>query len=83
MLVAAPDDLACLVVVPSGNVPVTGHGEVAVIDGGLAIVDSGAVVDGTMGDTNIGETGGGGLSPALPISVDPSGMLARPSCSIG
>jgi hypothetical protein len=61
---------------------VTGHGGVAVIDGGLPIVDSGAVVDGTMGDTNIVETGGGGLSPALPISVDPNGMPARPACNV-
>jgi len=75
-------DLACLVVEPSGNVPVTGHGGVAVIDGGLPIVDSGAVVDGTMGDTNIVETGGGGLSPALPISVDPNGMPVRPACNV-
>jgi hypothetical protein len=61
---------------------VTGHGGVAVIDGGLPIVDSGAVVDGTMGDMNIVETGGGGLSPALPISVDPNGMPARPACNV-
>jgi hypothetical protein len=60
----------------------TGHGGVAVIDGGLPIVDSGAAVDGTMGDTNIVETGGGGLSPKLPISVDPNGMLARPACNV-
>jgi hypothetical protein len=82
MLVAAPDDLACLVVVPSGNVPVTGHGGVIPVDGGAPIVDSGVAVGGTIGDTNIGEMGGGGLSPALPISVDPNGMLARPTCSV-
>jgi hypothetical protein len=35
-----------------------------------------------MGDTNIVETGGGGLSPRLPISVDPNGMLARPACKV-
>src|SRR6267154_1865337 len=82
-IVVPPEpDLACLVVEPSGNVPVTGHGGVAVIDGGLPIVDSGAVVDGTMGDMNIVETGGGGLSPALPISVDPNGMPARPACNV-
>jgi hypothetical protein len=82
MLVAAPDDLACLVVVPSGNVPVTGHGGVAVVDGGAPIVDRGAVIDETMGDTNIGDTGGGGLSPGLPISVEPNGMAARPTCNV-
>jgi hypothetical protein len=83
-IVVPPEpDLACLVVVPSGNVPVTVHGGVAVIDGGLAIVDSGAVVEGAMGDTNIVETGGGGLSPALPISVAPNGMPARPACNVG
>jgi hypothetical protein len=76
------DDLDCLVVVPSGNVPVTGHGGVIPVDGGAPIVDSGVAVGGTMGDTNIGEMGGGGLSPALPISVDPSGILARPTCSV-
>jgi len=75
-------DLTCLVVDPSGNVPVTAHGGVAVIDGGLLIVDSGATVDGTMGDTNIVETGGGGLSPALPSSVDPNGMPTRPTCNV-
>jgi hypothetical protein len=75
-------DLACLVVDPSGNVPVTGHGGVAVMDVGLLIVDSGATVDGTMGDTNIVETGGGGLSPALPSSVDPNGMPTRPTCNV-
>jgi hypothetical protein len=61
---------------------VTGHGGVAVIDGGLAIVGSGVVVDGTMGDTNIVETGGRGLSPALSISVAPNGMPARPACNV-
>jgi hypothetical protein len=76
------DDLACLVVVPSGNVPVTGHGGVAAVDGGAPIVDRGAVIDGTMGDTNIVETGGGGLSPGLPISVEPNGMPARPICNV-
>jgi hypothetical protein len=79
---AEEDDLACLVVVPSGKVPVTGHGGAIPVDGGLPIVDSGAAVGGTMGDTNIVETGGEGLSPALPISVDPNGMLARPSCKV-
>jgi hypothetical protein len=79
-IVVPPEpDLACLVVVPSGNVPVTGHGGVAVIDGGLAVVDSGAVVEGTMGETNIVETGGGGLSPRLPIWVDPKGMPTLPA----
>jgi hypothetical protein len=55
---------------------------VAVIDGGLAIVESGVVVDGTIGDTNIVETGGRGLSPALSISVAPNGMPARPACNV-
>jgi hypothetical protein len=79
---AEEDDLACRVVVPSGNVPVTGHGGVIPIDGSVPIVDSGAAVDGTMGDTNIVETGGGGLSPALPSSVDPNGMPTRPTCNV-
>src|SRR5580704_18377978 len=82
-LVVPPEpDLTCLVVEPSGNVPVTGHGGVAVIDGGLAIVESGVVVDGTIGDTNIVETGGRGLSPPLSISVAPNGMPARPVCNV-
>jgi hypothetical protein len=55
---------------------------VAVIDGGLAIVESGVVIDGTIGDTNIVETGGRGLSPALSISVAPNGMPARPACNV-
>jgi hypothetical protein len=61
---------------------VTGHGGVAVIDGGAAIVESGVVGDGTIGDTKIVETGGRGLSPALPISVAPSGMSARPAWNV-
>ena len=41
-IVVPPEpDLTCLVVEPSGNVPVTGHGGVAVIDGEAAIVESG------------------------------------------
>jgi hypothetical protein len=48
----------------------------------VPIVDSGVVIDGTIGDTNIVETGGGGLSPGLPISVEPNGMPARPTCSV-
>jgi hypothetical protein len=76
------EDLACLVVEPSGNVPVTGHGGAVVIDGGALIVESGAAVDGTMGDTNIVETGGGGLSPAVPSSVEPNGIPARPTCNV-
>jgi hypothetical protein len=80
--VAAAEDLACLVVVPSGNVPVTAHGGAAGIDGRLPIVDSGAPVDGTIGETNSVEMGGRGLSPAPSISVDPKGMLARPACSV-
>jgi hypothetical protein len=75
------EDLVCLVVEPSGNVPVTGHGGAAAIPGATSIV--GAVTNGTMGDTNIVETGGRGLSPALPISVAPNGMPARPACNVG
>src|SRR5260370_29463347 len=53
-IVVAPEPvLDCLVVVPSGNVPVTGHGGVAVIDGWLPIVDSGAALGGSMSDTHI------------------------------
>src|SRR5258708_10896438 len=75
------EDLVCLVVEPSGNVPVTGHGGAAAVPGAAPIV--GAVTDGTMGDTNIVETGGAGLSPALPSSVEPSGMPARPALNVG
>jgi hypothetical protein len=82
IVAATPEDLACLVVVPSGNVPVTGHGGVVPVDGGVLIVDNGVAIDGTIGDTNIVETGGGGLSPGLPISVEPNGMPARPTCSV-
>jgi hypothetical protein len=82
LLVVAPESLDCLVVVPSGNVPVTGHGGAAVIDVGLPIVDSGAVLDGTIGDTNVVATGGSGLRPGLASSVEPNGMLARPACNV-
>jgi hypothetical protein len=82
-IVVPPEpDLTCLVVEPSGNVPVTGHGGVAVIDGEAAIVESGVVGDRTIGDAKIVETGGRGLSPALPISVAPNGMSARPAWNV-
>jgi len=74
------EDLVCLVVEPSGNVPVTGHGGAAAAPGAASIV--GAVTDGTMGDTNIVETRGAGLSPASPNSVEPSGMPARPALNV-
>jgi len=74
--------LVCLVVTPSGNVPVTGHGGVAVIDGEIPVVDGGAVVDGMIGETNVVDTGGSGLRPGLASSVEPSGMLARPACNV-
>jgi hypothetical protein len=61
---------------------VTGHGGVAVIDGEIPRVDSGAVVDGAMEETNVVETGGNGLRPGLASSVEPSGMLARPACNV-
>jgi hypothetical protein len=64
-------------VTESVNVPVTGHGGAAA-DGRASIVAGGVTIDGPMGDTNIVETGGAGLSPAFPSSVDPNGMLARP-----
>jgi hypothetical protein len=82
LLCVAPESLDCLVVTPSGNVPVTGHGAVTVIDGEIPRVDSGAVVDGTMGETNVVDTGGSGLRPGLANSVEPSGMLARPACNV-
>jgi hypothetical protein len=82
--IAPAADLVCLVVEPSGNVPVTAHGGAAVVAGAASIVDKGvAVIDGTMGETNIVEAGGRGLSPALPSSVDPSGMPARPDLNVG
>jgi hypothetical protein len=61
---------------------VTGHGGVVVIDGEIPVVDSGAAVDGAMGETNVVDTGGSGLRPGLASSVEPSGMLARPACSV-
>lgn len=75
--------LVCLVVTPSGNVPVTGHGGAAVIDGETSVVDGGAVVDGMIGETNVVDTGGSGLRPGLASSVEPSGMLAGPACNVG
>jgi hypothetical protein len=76
-------DRVCLVVEPSGNVPVTAHGGVADVAGAVSMVDRGVVTDGTMGETNIVEADGRGLSPALPSSVDPSGMPARPALNVG
>jgi hypothetical protein len=81
--VAPAADLVCLVVEPSGNVPVTAHGGAADVAGAVSIVGRGVVTDGTMGETNIVETGGRGLSPALPSSVDPSGMPTRPALNVG
>jgi hypothetical protein len=81
--VVPAEDLVCLVVEPSGNVPATAHGGAAVVAGTASIVDRGVVTDGTMGDTNIVEAGGRGLSPASPSSVEPSGMPARPALNVG
>src|SRR5258708_25995729 len=75
------EDLVCLVVEPSGNVPVTGHGGAAAVPGAAPIV--GAVTEGRVGDRNIVEVGGAGLSPAWPGSVEPSGMPARPALNVG
>jgi hypothetical protein len=72
-------DLAALVVVPSGNVPVTGQGGVAV--GGAAPARAGTPV--VEGDTIIVDNGGGGLSPRLLISVEPNGMPALPVLKVG
>jgi hypothetical protein len=74
--------LDCLVVTPSGNDPVTGHGGAMVVDGDTARVDSGAVIDGAMGETNVVDAGGKGLRPGLASSVDPKGMLAGPACNV-
>jgi hypothetical protein len=75
-------DLAALVVVPSGNVPVTGQGGVAV--GGAAPARAGTpVVKGAVGDTIIVDNGGGGLSPGLLISVESNGMPALPALKVG
>jgi hypothetical protein len=76
------EDLVCRVVEPSGNVPLTEHGGAAVAAGTASIADRGVVTDGTMGDTNIVEAGGGGLRPALPSSVEPRGMPARPALNV-
>jgi hypothetical protein len=81
-LVVPPEDLVCLVVEPSGNVPATEHGGAAAVTGAASIVDRGLMTDGTMGGTNIVEAGGGGLRPALPSSVEPSGMPARPALNV-
>ena len=75
-------DLTCLVVEPSGNVPVTGHGGAAGVDGETPVVGRGAAIDGAMGDMNSGVTGGGGLVPASPSSVEPIGTPVRPTCDI-
>jgi hypothetical protein len=69
-------------VTESEKAPVTGHGGAAAVDGGAPIVVRGEETGGTMGETNIVETGGGGLSPRLPISVDPKGMPARPVANV-
>jgi hypothetical protein len=69
-------------VTESENAPVTGHGGAEAVDGGAVVVDKGAAIDGTMGDTNRVETGGGGLSPALPSSVEPNGIAARPTLNV-
>ena len=76
------EDLAPLSVAVPENTPVTGHGGAAAVDGRLPVVDGGDAIDGMMGDTNIVDTGGGGLSPALPSSVEPNGMAARPTCNV-
>ena len=66
----------------SEKAPVTGHGGVTPVIGGAPSGGREAAVGGTTGDTNIGETGGGGLRPALPSSVDPSGIPVRPTCRV-
>ena len=58
-------DRVCLVVEPSGNVPVTAHGGVADVAGAVSIVDRGVASDGTMGETNIVDASGRGLSPGV------------------
>jgi hypothetical protein len=82
-LAVTADDRAPLTVTESENAPVTGHGGAAAVDAGALIVDRGEAIDGAMGDTNRVETGGGGLSPALPSSVEPNGMAARPTFNVG
>jgi len=61
---------------------VTGQGGVVPIGAGLPIVNWGEEVAGAIGETNIVDTGGGGLSPKLPISVEPNGIPARPACNV-
>jgi hypothetical protein len=68
-------------VTESGNAPVIGHGGAAAVGGGAPIIDKGEAIDGAMGDTNMVETGGG-LSPALPSSVEPNGMAVRPTLNV-
>lgn len=79
---AAAEDRAPLTVTESENDPAIGHGGVAAVDAGTPIVDEGEAIEGTMGDTNMVETGGGGLRPALPSSVEPNGMAARPTLNV-
>jgi hypothetical protein len=70
-------------VAESEKTPVTGHGGAAAVDGEAPIVVSGEEASGTTGETNIVETGGGGLSPKLPISVEPKGIPTRPVANVG
>ena len=79
--VAPAADLVCLVVEPSGNVPVTAHGGAADVAGAVSIVGRGVVTDGTMGETNIVETGAGVLfyratdGMAVTADVDSEGRV--------
>jgi hypothetical protein len=76
------EERAPLTVTESENAPVTGHGGADADDGGAVVVDRGVAIDGTTGDTNRVETAGGGLSPALPSSVEPNGIAARPTLNV-
>jgi hypothetical protein len=81
--VAALADAASRAVELPVNVPVTGQGSVAVVDGGTAIAGTDGTVGVTMGETTIVDIVGGGLNPALPSSVAPSGMPARAAANAG
>jgi hypothetical protein len=76
-------DLASRAVAPSGKVPVTGQGGVPPIEGAAPIVGGALGNPGISGGTDSVVVGSAGLSPALPNSVAPSGMPARPVLKAG
>jgi hypothetical protein len=77
-------DRSCLSVDWLVKVPMTGHGGVNGAGGApIVVVAAGEDrVRGTNSETKGAASGGIGLSPGLVISVDPSGMPARPTCKV-